>query len=156
MQQFPVAVTVNDVQTESTSRSVTDEEVIPCHRYRIAEALVSWPIHVVVGRDVGSDVGDGVGVERTLCSVNQPNGAVVVTAVRKQRAADLPCAGHFATIDVTVGRVVAEHEFRVVSVRMNGPERMPEIGALVEVLRPGPEDSAVAHHGRRPLAEVCQ
>ncbi len=74
--------------------------------------------------------------------------------MRNQRARYLAAAGNLAAVHVAVGRVVAEDQFRVRSVGVNGPQRVAEIGPLVQVFRTRPEDAAVAHHRRRPFAQI--
>ena len=78
-----------------------------------------------------------------LAAVDQRDRALVV-AVRHERADDLLAAGHLVRLAVAVGRVVAEDQLGMRAVGADGPERVAEVGALVQILRAGPEDPAVA------------
>ena len=155
VQQLPVAVAVDDVQAPIVLivGIVGDQEMVARDRVRIAERILVRPAHLVLRPRVGRDVRDRRRIERPLGPVDQRDRAVVV-AVRDERADQLLRAGHLARLAVAVGRVVAEDQLRVRAVGADGPERVAEVGALVQVLRAGPQDAAVAHHRRLPLAQV--
>ena len=81
------------------------------------------------------------GLKRPCCGIDQRDRAVEVAAVRDQRADNLARAGHLAAVDVAVGGVVAEDQLRVRAVGADRPERVAEVGPLVEILRARPEDA---------------
>jgi hypothetical protein len=77
-----------------------------------------------------------------------------MVTMRHEGTEDLAGAGYFVRLAVTIRRVVAEHQLRVRSIGADAPQRVTEIGALVEIFGAGPEDVAIAHYGRFPLAQV--
>ena len=84
----------------------------------------------------------------------RPSGPLWSPPCEKDRATNLPAAGHLPAVHIAVARIVAEDQLGVGAVGMDRPQRMAEVRPLVEILGPRPEDAAVAHHRRRPFAQV--
>ena len=103
----------------------------------IAEGLRMGTVHLVLRRRVGGDIDDGRGVKGALVQVNQRDRALVI-AMRKECDHHLVGPGHLMPVIVAVGGVVAEDQFRVRPVGTDGPERVPEVGSLILILRPRP------------------
>ncbi len=84
----------------------------------------------------------------------RPNGPLWSPPCEKivQQISRLP--GTSPAVHIAVDRVVAEDQLGMGAVGMDRPERMAEVGSLVEILGPRPENAAVAHHRRRPFAQV--
>ena len=130
-----------------------DQKMVARDGLGITKRLAVRSVHLVLRPGIRGNAGDGRRVEQPLAGGDQGDRPLVV-AVRDQSADPFLDAGHFAPMAITVRRVVSEGQFGVGPVWADGPERVAEVSALVEILRASPKDAPVLRDGRIPFANV--